>query len=59
MYESSVKRQNLLFDITFQNDFDVARKKDKFAGQKLALETESKALADRLAEARLVEEGIR
>lgn len=39
--------------------FDVGRKKDKFAAQKLALEKESKALADRLAEARVVEEGIR
>eukprot|EP00904_Undaria_pinnatifida_P001842 jgi/Undpi1/11659/HiC_scaffold_36.g13954.m1 len=37
----------------------ISRKKDKFAAQKLALEKESKALADRLAEARVVEEGIR
>ncbi|CAM9112685.1 unnamed protein product [Laminaria digitata] len=37
----------------------ISRKKDKFASQKLALETESKALSDRLAEARVVEEGIR
>lgn len=37
----------------------MARKKDKFTAQKLALETESKALADRLSEARVVEEGIR
>lgn len=46
-------------EITLRNNFHVARKKDKFATQKLALETEMRALAGRLSEARVLEEGIR